>query len=128
MKLLLDTHALLWMLSDAPELSTTAKAAISDARNEKLLSVASLWEITIKVGLRKLPLGQPLDVFLARLESSRFIRRLPIQTAHLLRLESLPHHHRDPFDRLIVAQALSEDCVLLSADRNIDAYSVTRLW
>ena len=128
MKLLLDTHALLWMLSDAPEPSATANAAISDARNEKWLSVVSLWEITIKVGLRKLPLGQPLDRFLKRLESSDSIRLLPIRTVHLLSLEALPHHHRDPFDRLMVAQALSEHCTFLSADHTLDAYGVTRLW
>jgi PIN domain nuclease of toxin-antitoxin system len=128
MKLLLDTHALLWMLSDAPELSATAKAAISDARQDKLLSVASLWEITIKVGLQKLTLGQPLHMFFKRLEIGHFIQLLPIETEHLLRLESLSQYHRDPFDRLIIAQALSEDCTLVSSDSTLDAYGVSRLW
>ena len=128
MRLLLDTHTLLWLLSGAPELSIGAREVIFDARNEKWLSIVSLWEITIKVGVGKLRLREPLADFLVQVETNQMIRLLPIQSAHLLRLESLPLHHRDPFDRLMAAQALSEGCTLVSIDSILDAYGVTRLW
>ena len=128
MRLLLDTHTLLWLLSGAPELSAGARRVIFDAGNEKLLSIVSLWEITIKIGTGKLHLYEPLADFLTSLEIHGVIRLLPIQTVHLLRLEPLPLHHRDPFDRLIVAQALSEDCILVSSDIQLDAYGVRRIW
>ena len=128
MRLLLDTHALPWGLDDAPELSGAARAAIDDSNNEKLLSIGSLWEISIKVGRGRLELAQPLPQFFARIKGNRNIRLIPIQTDHLLWLASLPQHHRGPFDRLIVAQALSERCTLVSRDTQLDAYGISRLW
>ena len=128
MRLLLDTHALLWGLDNAPELSVPARAAIDDPGNEKLVSSGSLWEISIKVGKGRLELELPLPQFFARLENHPRIRVLPIRTAHLLWLASLPQHHRDPFDRLIVAQAFSEKCTLVSRDTLLDTYGVSRLW
>lgn len=128
MKLLLDTHVLLWMLIDAVELSVASQRAISDARNEKLLSVVSLWEITIKVSLGKLDVGAPLERFLAELEAHPMIRLLPIETPHLLQLATMPQHHRDPFDRMIVAQSLNENCTLISKESRLDAYGIKRLW
>lgn len=128
MKLLLDTHALLWLLNGDPSLSTAASTAIFDAQNEKLLSVGSLWEITIKVGLGKLTLRQTLPEFLVLVEQNSTLHPLTIRPAHLLQLGTLPQHHRDPFDRLIVAQALSEKCTLVSRDTQLDAYGVSRLW
>ncbi len=121
MRLLLDTHALIWTLNDSPELSSRVHAAIADSQYEKWLSVASLWEITIKVNLGKLPLVSPLADFLKQLENNPIIRQLPIETHHLLQLVALPFHHRDPFDRLIVAQALSGGCTLVSRDEQLDA-------
>ncbi len=128
MRLLLDTHALLWGLNNAPELSDPARAAIDDPNNEKLLSIGSLWEVAIKVGKGRLVLEQPLPQFFALIENHRSIRVLPIQTAHLLWLASLLPYHRDPFDRLMVAQAHSEKCTLVSKDTLLDAYGVSRLW
>ena len=128
MRLLLDTHTLLWLLQGAPELSQEAREMISDPDNEKLLSVGSLWEISIKVGKERLELDRPLPDFLAWVENHSRLRLLPIQTNHLLWLASLPAHHRDPFDRLIVAQALSERCTLVSRDTQLDAYGISRLW
>ena len=114
MRLLLDTHTLIWLLNGDAALSSAALDAISDGRNEKLLSIGSPWEITIKVGLGKLTLRQSLHEFLTLIEQTRTIQLLPIRPAHLLQLASLPQHHRDPFDRLIVAQAMSEGCTLVS--------------
>ncbi len=128
MRLLLDTHALLWLLDGDAALSPAAHTAISDAQNEKLLSVSSLWEITIKTGLGKLALKQTLPEFLGLVEQTRAVQPLAIRPPHLLRLATLPHHHRDPFDRLIIAQALSENCTLVSRDGQLDAYGVSRLW
>ena len=128
MRLLLDTHALLWLLKGSSELSHEARGAIFDAENEKLLSVGSLWEISIKAGRERLELGRPLPEFFTWVENHPHIRLISIQTAHLLWVASLPPHHRDPFDRLIVAQALSERCTLVSQDTQLDAYGISRLW
>ena len=128
MKLLLDTHTLLWLLDGNSKLSTGALAEIGDGRNEKWLSVVSLWEITIKVSLGKLHVGQSLRELFTRIEQTRTIRQITILPVHLLQLAALSHHHGDPFDRLIVAQALSENCILVSKDERLDNYGVHRLW
>ena len=128
MRLLLDTHTLLWLLKGTTELPQNAREVIFDADNEKLLSVGSFWEISIKVGKERLELDRPLPDFLVGVENHPYIRLIPIQTAHWLWLASLPHHHHDPFDRLIVAQALSERCTVVSKDGILDAYGISRLW
>ena len=87
-----------------------------------------MWEITIKVSKGQLELDRPLPDFLAEIENHPNIQVLPIQWTHLLWLSTLPHHHRDPFDRLIIAQALSEKCTLVSRDAPLDAYGISRLW
>lgn len=113
MRVLLDTHALLWFITDDARLGRAAKAAIEAPDAEVLVSVASLWEIAIKHALGKLPLARSFaDTFPAQLEENAF-GLLPIETAHLARLVDLPPHHRDPFDRLIVAQALVEGVPIL---------------
>ncbi|MDT4952631.1 MAG: hypothetical protein QOJ02_769 [Acidobacteriota bacterium] len=127
MKLLLDTHAFLWFIDDNPRLSAKAKALLeSDA--DLLLSVASLWEISIKISIGKLILAQPLDVFLRQQLTNNDIEMLPISLAHLGVVSTLPFHHRDPFDRLLIAQAIIEKMPVVSIDAAFDAYSVTRLW
>lgn len=128
MDLLLDTHALLWLLNGSSELSSTARSAIAEGQNRKLWSIASLWEITIKVGKRRLDVGQPLSEFFKEIERSQMLQQLPIVSAHLSQLETMPLHHGDPFDRLVVAQALSEDCTLVSKDGLLGDYGVKRLW
>ena len=114
MKLLLDTHTLLWFLRDDSNLSAPAKALILDPANRKFVSVASCWEIAIKAGLGKLRLAEPSAALLGReLPRNRF-DPLPIELRHATAVEMLPPHHRDPFGRLLAAQALAEDMPLVS--------------
>jgi PIN domain nuclease of toxin-antitoxin system len=127
MKLLLDTHTFLWFIDDNPRLSQRAKALLeSDA--DSLLRVGSLWEISIKVSIGKLSLAQPFDTFVPQQLADNDIEILPISLAHLGAVSTLPFHHRDPFDRLLVAQAMTEQVPIVSADTAFDAYSVKRLW
>lgn len=128
MKLLLDTHALVWALGEPERLPLRARAAIASASNDVYVSMASAWELAILQGLSRIRLGAPLvTVFTARLAALR-IRLLPIQLQHLSALAALPHHHRDPFDRLLVATALAERLTLVSADGQFSAYAVPVLW
>ena len=128
MTLLLDTHAFLWFVWDDQNLSLSAKALIEDPANRKLVSVASCWEIAIKVGLRKLTLGEPATTFLPRELSRNGIHLLAIELAHATFVESLPPHHKDPFDRLLVAQAIIDKLSLVSADAILDQYGIHRVW
>lgn len=128
MNLLLDTHALLWFLNDDPLLSATAKGLIEDPANRKFVSIATCWEIAIKVGVRKLDLGEPATTFLPRELASNLFDLLEIKLQHATFIESLPPHHRDPFDRLLVAQATIESIPIVSADAAFDPYGVNRLW
>ena len=128
MRLLLDVHALLWFLADDPKLSAAAKAALLDPANERWLSPISLVEIALKVRLGKLALSAPFGVlFPAQLAANR-IRLLPLEPRHIEPLTTLPFHHKDPFDRLLVAASLVETLRLVSADASLDAYGITRLW
>ena len=128
MKLLLDTHTLVWALGDAERLTLRARTAIASASNDVYVSMASAWELAILEGLARIRLGAPLaTVFTARLAALR-IRLVPIQLQHLAALAGLPHHHRDPFDRLLVATALSEGMTLVSGDATIAAYDAAVLW
>lgn len=126
--LLLDTQALLWFLWDDPQLSGSAKVQIEDADNRKLVSIASCWEIAIKVGLGKLDLGESSRTFLPREISHNNFELLPIRVEHATTVEVLPLHHRDPFDRLLIAQTMVEDLPLVSADKVFDQYGVSRRW
>jgi PIN domain nuclease of toxin-antitoxin system len=127
-KILLDTHAFLWFIEDSPKLSTEARSVIEDGFNEPVLSVASLWEMAIKVSIGKLDLKKPFETFVPdQLELNGF-DQLAISFDHIAAVAKLPFHHRDPFDRLLVAQALVEGIPLVSADDLLDAYGVIRLW
>ncbi len=128
MILLLDTHTLLWFLRDDPLLSIAAKSFIEDSQNRKLVSVASCWEISIKVGLRKLDLAETSRTLLERELPKNNFELLPISLGHATAVETLPQHHKDPFDRLLIAQSIIEDIPLVSVDEKFDAYPVTRLW
>jgi PIN domain nuclease of toxin-antitoxin system len=131
MTLLLDTHTMLWFFWDDPQLSATAKARLEDPNNRKLVSIASCWEAAIKVGLKKLKLGTGGSDCRGFLESNvtrSFFEYLPISLAHATAVEHLPHHHNDPFDRLLIAQAVTEQIPIVSADTQLDPYSITRLW
>lgn len=128
MKLLLDTHALLWFQTDDPKLSAVAKAAIEDPANERWLSPISLLEIALKNRLGKLPLPAPFGMMYPMSLLSRDIHLLPVEPQHIEPLTALPLHHKDPFDRLIAATALVEGLTLVSKDSLMEAYGLTRLW
>ena len=128
MRLLLDTGALLWIAVDSDQILTSIRTILAAPESECFYSMASLWKITIKVGLRKLDLPVPLKAFFEELDRNPKRKLLSIQKEHLLRYAELPLHHRDPFDRLIVAQALSENLIVVGNDAAFDAYGVRRLW
>ena len=116
MNLLLDTHAFLWFCQNHPMLSPKARTAIEDPMNRKWVSTASCWEIAIKAGLGKLNLGEPSTTYLQNALAITKFELLPIRLSHVTSVESFPIHHRDPFDRLLIAQAMIEDCRLVSDD------------
>ena len=128
MKYLLDTHSLLWFLAGDEQLSAQAQQLIENESNEMFISVASLWEIAIKVSLHKLHLSQPFEqLFPAQLERNS-IEILNISLPHLSTLSRLPFHHRDPFDRLIIAQSLTDNIPIIGVDSTFDLYDVQREW
>jgi PIN domain nuclease of toxin-antitoxin system len=127
-KFLLDTHALLWFLLNDSQLSGNAKSIISDSGNDILVSPASYWEIAIKISLGKYVLGQPFADFIEQELTENEFSILPITIKHAEAICDLPFHHRDPFDRLLIAQAMVENIPVLSNDTMFDKYSVKRLW
>lgn len=128
MNLLLDTHAFLWFATGDERLSAPARAAISAPSNHRLVSAASVWEMAIKVSLGKLDVSGELDDWLQRALDVCAAGVLPVDARHALATRELPWHHRDPFDRLLIAQAFTENLVLVSADGNMPAYGVPLLW
>jgi PIN domain nuclease of toxin-antitoxin system len=127
MNILLDTHALFWWFSDATRLSRRAASVIANPNNTVLVSAATAWELAIKVNLEKIDaLG--LVVELGRYAKQEGFEELPITVDHAARAGLLPSHHRDPFDRLLVAQAQTLHVPILSADRVLDRYDINRLW
>ncbi len=128
MNLLLDTHSFLWFVLDNPQLSSTAADTIEDVDNQSYLSIVSVWEMAIKVSIGKLSFPQPLDVFIPDQLQRNGIQLLPVRLPHALHVATLPFHHRDPFDRLLIAQGLVEPMPIVSADVMFDRYNVIRLW
>ncbi len=128
MKLLLDTHAFLWWVGASQELSRKARSAVGSARNECFVSVASAWELAIKVSLGKLRIEGALDRFVPEQLAVNGFQALTIDLRHTARVASLPFHHRDPFDRLLVAQALEDELSVVSADPVFAKYGVKRIW
>lgn len=128
MRALLDTHTFYWFIEDNPRLSATAKAFIVDGTNEVLLSVASLWEMAIKISLGKLTVSGSFAPYITQQMNASNIGLLDISLEHVAAVVALPFHHRDPFDRLLIAQALVEQIPLISVDSVFDAYAVRRLW
>ena len=128
MKFIADTHTFLWFVSDSPQLSPAAKKLFESPDSERFLSVASIWEIAIKTSLGKLVFDKPLEQFLPEQIALNYVRLLDISLSHALRVSNLPLHHRDPFDRMIVAQGLVENLPILSSDGALDAYGVKRIW
>ncbi|PCI43011.1 MAG: PIN domain nuclease [Proteobacteria bacterium] len=128
MRLLLDTHTLIWMASLDDKLSEKAKSLILDTDNELFLSVASIWEMSIKASLGKLILQQPIEQIINQQVQTNGLQLINIESAHALAVASLPWHHRDPFDRLIMAQSQLENLTILGCDTAMDAYDIKRLW
>ena len=128
MRLLLDTCSFLWIIGGAKELSPRAREAFADPANEVLLSAASAWEIAVKHRLGKLPLPEPPDVFVPAQRAAHGIEPLAIDEEAALHVAKLPDLHRDPFDRLLVAQALVGGLVLLTPDADVREYPVRTLW
>jgi PIN domain nuclease of toxin-antitoxin system len=128
MKALLDTHAFLWWITDDPCLSSHVREIIADGDNELFLSAASGWEMAIKAKLGKLHLPDNPESFVLDQLAINAIESLPVQMGHALRVYALPEHHRDPFDRMLVAQAQSERIPILTADPLIAQYAVKVIW
>ncbi|MDR0564208.1 MAG: type II toxin-antitoxin system VapC family toxin [Azoarcus sp.] len=127
MRYLLDTHAALWFLAGDDRLSVTAKAVILDPSTEISISVASSWELAIKLGLRKLQFEGGIPAFFDMVDDNGFTL-LPLTKAHLNGIAQLPLHHRNPFDRLLVATAFAESMSLVTADTAMALYGVSRVW
>ena len=128
MKLLLDAHTLLWFVWDDAQLTNNAKELITNPANQKFVSAAIYWEIAIKMSIGKLDLGEPSRPFMRREIARNNFDILPISVDHAAAVSVLPFHHRDPFDRMLIAQAMVEQGPIVSGDTAFDAYPIARLW
>jgi len=128
MRVLLDSHTLIWAADDIAKLSAKALALLQDPLNDRLISAATIWEIAIKVGKKRLPLSMRYRPWMDQVMADLCLTLWPITLDHAERQVVLPPHHNDPFDRLLIAQALVEGIPLISCDANFDAYGVHRLW
>lgn len=128
MRVLLDTHTFLWWIIDDPHMSPRARDIMSNSSHELFLSAASCWEIAIKAKIGRIKLPDKPHVFVAEQMALNTIQGLPIQISHALHVFNLPHHHRDPFDRIIIAQAQLEKLTILTSDSLISKYKVKIIW
>ena len=128
MKVLLDTHAFLWSITGDDRLSKTAEEIFLDPDNNLFFSAASFWEICIKMSLGKLSLKRGWFKTIQEEMRINAVQWLPVEMQHCVELTKLPFHHRDPFDRMLIAQALAEDLQLLSRDGHLSAYEIERIW
>ncbi len=128
MRLLLDTHTLLWWDTANDRLSPTARTLLEDPANDLMLSVVSLWEMHLKTRLGKLELRVPLEQLVQEQVARNDVFVLPVEAAHVYALEALPGHHKDPFDRLLIAQATTEGTTLVSKDEVFKRYPVDLIW
>ena len=128
MRIIIDTQVLIWWTNDVSNISHHVQDIIFDLDNELWLSLASIWEMQIKISLGKLALPRSLpDIIATQIEENQ-IKILPIELSHIYALDRLPLHHRDPFDRLIIAQSATEKMPIASIDKAFDAYSIERIW
>jgi PIN domain nuclease of toxin-antitoxin system len=125
---LLDTHTFLWFIGGDIQLPQTARQLIEDIDNEMLLSTVSLWKIALKSSLGKLTLVEPFNELIPREMMANEIQLFPISISALSQLTTLPFHHRDPFDRLIIAQAMAENLIVISGDSEFSQYSIDLIW
>jgi PIN domain nuclease of toxin-antitoxin system len=128
LRLLLDTHAFLWFVLNDPQLSAAARTAISDPLNDVFVSPATFWEVAIKVSIGKYTVPGALEDFFQRGIKDNDFEVLPIEARHAAQVAVLPFHHKDPFDRMLIAQALVEGLTLVSIEAAFAAYGVKRLW
>ncbi|HYO88429.1 MAG TPA: type II toxin-antitoxin system VapC family toxin [Candidatus Limnocylindrales bacterium] len=128
MQCLLDTHASLWFVTGSPQLNATTKSLLEHESTEAILSIASVWELAIKHSLGRLNLSGEFGAVMSQLLRDSEVSLLPITEAHCQIVAELPFHHRDPFDRMIAAQALADRLPLVSADKTHSQYGVERLW
>lgn len=128
MKLLLDTHAFIWWMIQTSRLSATALAAMQNPQNELLLSVISLWEMQLKIQLGRLHFKLPLPELIEEQQQLNGIKLLLLKPEHIYALSQLPFHHQDPFDRLLIAQAITEQTPIISTDAKFPAYPVQIIW
>ncbi len=128
MRLLLDTQVFLWWVEDAPRLSRKARAAIANAENQCFLSLASSWEMVIKLSLGKLKLPDAIERFIPQQLAENGFSQLTIDFRHVARVASLAFHHRDPFDRLLIAQAMEEKLPVVTSDPLFTKYGIRRIW
>ena len=127
MNYLLDTHTLLWWSTEIENLSSSAQEIIEDESNAIFFSVASIWEIQIKVQLGKLKIPEPLGSLVAKQQENGLLI-LSIAPQHIYAIDNLPYHHKDPFDRMLIAQANEEDLVIITKDSKVVQYDVETLW
>ena len=125
---MIDAHTLLWAVDDVSKLSPVALTALQDPSNDLFIGAGTIWELAIKVGLGKLTLSRPYRPWIEQAMTDLGLIMLPISVAHADAQASLPHHHRDPFDRLLIAQALVEGMTIIGVDVRFDPYGVTRIW
>lgn len=128
MKVLIDTHALLWFMQGDSRLSATARTVIESTSNIKVLSDASIWEMSIKQSLGKLKLAEPFESRLVAALERNAIEQLPLARPHLFAVNRLPFHHRDPFDRLIIATAMVENLPIVTQDPHFTSYPIEVIW
>ena len=128
MRLLLDTHAVLWFAAGDPALPASVRDRLTDPANEIRVSHATVWELAIKISLGKLRLDRELSVWLDRYVEGNGFAYLPIAREHAAGVAALPHHHGDPFDRLLAVQCAAENLTLVSRDPAFDAYGIKRVW
>lgn len=128
MKFLLDTHTLIWFIIGNSQLPVPLRIMIETVENQRLVSIVSLWEIAIKMSLGKLDMGAPFSALVPGQLIANRMEILPISVAHLHQVAQLPFHHRDPFDRLLLAQSQVEQIPILSRDATFDQYGAQRIW
>lgn len=128
MRFLLDTMTIIYLVQEPVAVPALAGAALEDSSNELFISLVSAWEMQIKVGVSKLKLGQPVVQTISTEATDRRTTLLPITLAHIDQLSHLPSHHRDPFDRLLIAQALVENLIIVTSDQHIQRYPAGCLW
>ena len=128
MRALIDTSSFLWFIGGSERLSSNAREFMEDFDNELFMSIASLWEIAIKVSINKLDLAEPFDTFIPEKIEENEINILQISISHLSEMMSLPFHHRDPFDRLIIAQSIVEELPVIGCDGFFQSYDIDMIW